>query len=72
MKPTVQRNGDRNAGCFVTTRREILQKYGRPGDLGSILGKCDFFFLQFAVARTAMGSTQPPTEWVPGRVSIWK
>jgi hypothetical protein len=24
---------------FETTRLEILQKYGRPGDLGSIPGK---------------------------------
>jgi hypothetical protein len=38
--------------------------------LGSIPSR-DKFFLFYMVPRTALGSTQPPIELVPGAVSGW-
>jgi hypothetical protein len=37
---------------------------GRPGDRGSIPGRCETIFLLAFVSRLVLGPTQPPVQWV--------
>jgi hypothetical protein len=39
---------------------------GRPGDRGSIPSKGERIFPLTSLSRPALGSTQPPVQWVPG------
>jgi hypothetical protein len=42
---------------------------GRPADRGSIPGRGERIFPLASVSRPALGSTQPPVQWVPGVLS---
>jgi hypothetical protein len=44
---------------------DIAAGYGQGG-LGSITGKGKIFFLYSILSRPALGSAQPPIQWVPG------
>jgi hypothetical protein len=44
----------------------VWQQAGREGDRGSIPGRGERIFLIASVSRPALGSTQPPVQWVPG------
>jgi hypothetical protein len=43
----------------------------RAGVLGSDFRRRLGIFLFTAESRTALGSTQPPIQWVPGALSLW-
>jgi hypothetical protein len=47
----------------------VRLRAGRPGDRGLIPGRGEWTFPVTSVSRPALGSTQPPVQWVPGVLS---
>jgi hypothetical protein len=58
-----------HAPSVKLSQYRVWLRAGRPGDRGSIPGRGKRIFPLASVSRPALGSTQPPVQWVPGVLS---